>query len=211
MKHVKAIAVVLVLVAITVLAVWRPFHEPFTREKWMDATPQMRDRLLAELANSKMLVGLTEEEIYDLLGEPDGASHGQAMYYFRHNGRSRPCLIFRFTRDGHVESRRLSSMGGTTSRSKFEAETWRSGTPADRLSMVRDLISSQSLEGRHRDGLYVLLGDPDRETSTGPNVWYTRRYCDVTGEIKKRNAGASKCLYIHFRGGKVENAEFKGS
>ncbi len=211
MKNVKAIAVVVLLVAVGVFAVWQPFREPFTREKWTDATPRMRDRLLAELARSEMLVGLTEQEVYNLLGDPDGESHGKAMYYFRLEGRSRPCLIFRFTRDGYVQSRGLSSMGGTTSSSKFEDETWRNGTPADRLSMVRDLIASHSLEGTHRNDLYALLGDPDRETSTGPLVWYCKRYHDKNGEIKKRLAGASRFLSIHFQDGKVQDVQFAGS
>lgn len=211
MRHVKAVAVVFVPVAVAVLYVWRPFHEPFTRERWVEATPQVRDRLLAELADSGILLGLTEEEVYDLLGEPDGGSDAQAVYEFRHEGRSRPCLIFRFNGGERVESQRLSSMEGTTSLSRFEAETWRFGTPADRLSMVRDLVASHSLEGMHRDELYALLGDPDRETPIGPSVWYTRRYYDPNGEIRKRHAGASKCLYINFRDGRIESAAFKGS
>ena len=203
---------ILVAVAIGVVAVWRSFHEPFTKEKWIHATPQMRDRLMEGLAESGMLMGLTEGEVYELLGEPDGASHGGVSYALSHErGWSGPCLLFAFTRDGYVESAGLSSMGGTVSHANFEAEVWRDGTPADRLSMVRDLIASQPLEGMHSEDLYRLLGKPDHEPPTGHNIWFSRRYYGENGEIKKRLAGASKCLYIRFRDGRVEQARFTGS
>ena len=63
----------------------------------------------------------------------------------------------------------------------------------------------------HRDLLYQLLGEPDRETETGPKVWYTRRYYDEDGIMRKRYAGASKCLYVRFRDAQVYDAEFTGS
>ncbi|UCC31605.1 MAG: hypothetical protein JSU86_04860 [Phycisphaerales bacterium] len=212
MKEVKLIGVaILILVGVAVGILCWPSNKPFTREKWINATPQMRDRLLESLARSGILIGLTEKEVYEKLGDPDGSSHGRAMYYFRDEGRSRPCLMFRFSRDGHVESRGLWSMGGTTSDAEFDAETWRHGTPADRLSMVRDLIASHPLEGMHRDDLYGLLGNPDRETPTGPKVWYCRRYYGENGEIKRRYAGISKCLYIWFSNGTVEEVRFTGS
>jgi len=210
-KHtLRIIGVILVAVAI-VLAMPRLFTESFTKEKWDNATPAMRDRLMDSLARSGTLIGLTEEEVYAMLGEPDGSSSGQAIYYFRTEDHPRPCLTFSFSHDGHVAARNLYAMSETTSNSKFDAEAWRDGSPSVRLSMVRDLVATHQLARMSREEVYALLGHPDRETLTGPKVWYCRRYYGENGEIRKRHAGASKCLYIYFREGRVEDAKFTGS
>ncbi len=210
-KHALTISGVILIVVVIVFAMPRLSTESFTKDKWDNATPGTRDRLMDGLARSGILVGLSEEEVYEMLGDPDGSSHGRAMYYFRDEGRSHPCLILSFTRDGNVASESLSSMDGTTSTDAFNEETWRGGTPAERLSMVRDLLASHRCRGMSRLELYAFLGKPDRETPRGPTIWYCRRYYDESGDLKKRYAGASKCLYIVLRDQHVEQAEFKGS
>ena len=120
-------------------------------------------------------------------------------------------LILSFARNGTVASESLSSMGGTTSTDAFDEKTWRGGTPVRRLSMVRDLVASHRLRGISRSQLHECLGKPDRETPSGPMVWYCGRYYDENGRLKKRYAGASKCLYISLRDQHVEKAEFEGS
>jgi hypothetical protein len=100
-------------------------------------------------------------------------------------------------------------MGGTTSDSDFDAELWLRGTPAQRLSMVRDLVASYALEGMSREDLYGFLGNPDHETPTGPKVWYCGRYYGENGEIRERHAGMSRCLYMLFFDGRVEKADLQ--
>lgn len=79
MKQVKLIGVaILILVGVAVVIVCWPSNEPFTKEKWINATPQMRDRLMESLARGGILIGLTEKEVYEMLGDPGGSSHGRA-------------------------------------------------------------------------------------------------------------------------------------
>lgn len=213
MRRVKAISIaaVVLLVCMTVLSLCLRDGVEFSKEAWVNATPQLRDRLMEGLAGNRVLVGLSEFEVEAMLGEPDGASFGSAIYYFRPGERSRPCIIFDFTREGIVQSSRLSSMGGTVSEDKFDAEKWRTGKPADRLRMVLDLLATQSLVGMRSDDLYQFLGAPDRLIPTGPRIWYCQRYYGPDGKLRKRFAGASKCLYVFFRDGFAESAEYAGS
>ena len=210
-KHVLPIFGIILVVVMVLLAMPSLLTEAFTKEKWDNATPNMRDRLMDGLARSGMLVGLSEEEVYEMLGDPDGSKHGRAMYYLRDEGQSGPCLILSFTRDGNVASESLSSMGDTTSHDAFDEETWQCGTPSKRLSMVQDLIASNRLRGLSRLEVYELLDTPDWETPGGPTIYYCGRYYDESGELKKRYAGISRCLYIELRDKYVEKAEFKGS
>ena len=210
-KYVLPIFALVLTVAAVALVLPRFLPESFTKKKWDNATPARRDRLLHGLARSGILIGLPEEEIYAMLGKPDGSSSGQAIYYFRTEGHPRPCLAFSFSRDGHVTARNLYAVSGTTSNSEFDAESWRDGSPPVRLSMVRDLLATHQLAGMSREEVYALLGNPDRETQTEPKVWYCRTYYGENGEIKKRLAGASKCLYLYLRDGRVADAKFTGS
>ncbi len=210
-KKLRAIVGVVVVLIVVIFVVRSLSSESFTADKWANATPAMRDRLLEGLARDGILVGLSDEVVVEMLGDPDGSSYGRAMYYFRNEGRSRPCLVLSFAHDYTVASESLSSMGRTTSTEAFDEKTWRAGSPAKRLSMVRDLVASDRLKGMSRSQLHECLGKPDRETPSGPTIWYTKRYYDESGELKKRNAGGSKCLYIEFRSQRVVKAEFKGS
>lgn len=123
-KKLLVISVVVVLLG-TIFAIRILSIEAFTTDKWTNATPEMRDRLLDSLARGGRLIGLTEAEVTTMLGTPDGSSPSRGPYL--------------------------------------------------------------------------------------PKIWYTRRYYSEDGELKKRRAGISRCLYLRFRDGRVEKAEFVGS
>jgi hypothetical protein len=191
------------------------YNEPFTKEKWNNATPEMRDRLLLSLSRTGILFGLTEQEVYDMLGPPDGSSGGRMVYNLGSPSDSScppAALVLEFTTDDIMRGQDLSCMGKSQRNDKFSPDAWRSGTSDEKYSMVRDLIASQVLLGLKRQQAIEVLGPPDKNLPTDPTikVWYTRRYRQG-GEIKKRIAGASRCLYIHIRDGTVEKAEFVGS
>lgn len=191
------------------------YNEPFTKEKWNNATPAMRDRLLVSLARTEILVGLTEQEVYDMLGPPDGSSGGQIAYYLADqpdSSRFPAALVLGLTKDDVVRVQNLSGMGESQGSDKFIADIWRNAARDARYAMARDLSASQVLLGLKRQEVIELLGAPDRIYPTDPTItiWYTRRYLQG-GEVKKRYAGASRCLYIDIRNGRVAKAEFVGS
>lgn len=207
-----AVACVLGVVLIVTLVPEEDVLPGFTFDEWRKAKPEQRDRFMAAIAESGVLVGKTEEEVYALLGEPDGASYGGAVYRLRDESKQcSPALVFRFTRDGRVRSRRLSCMGGTISYGEFNEERWRSGGREDRLAMVRDLVATVALEGMSREELYRLLGSPDQEYDPGPHIQYCQRYYGKDGTIRKGIPGASKCLWLTFSDGRVSHVRYAGS
>jgi len=192
---------------------WRGRNEPFTKEKWDGASPEMRDRLLASLANSRILIGRSEHELYELPGEPDGGRGGTIAFFLgsSHDANCQPSFVVTYGTDQTVQSQNLSCLQEEAGNAIFESGHWRNGTPNDRLAMVRDLIASRHLLGRTREEVRDMLGRPDTDSHTSHlKVWYTRRYLE-DGKIKKRLAGISRCLYIEIRNGRVEKAEFVGS
>ncbi len=106
----RVLGVVVLVVAILAGSRWFS-NERFTKEKWINATPEMRDRLLQSLARSGILNGRTEQNVYEMLGEPDGASDGRVWYcrkYYDENGELKnrfagmsKCLYISF-QDGQV-------------------------------------------------------------------------------------------------------------
>ena len=71
-KHALTVVGVLLLVVVIVFAMPRLLSESFTKDKWNNATPEMRERLMDGLARSGKLVGLSEEVVVEMLGDPDG-------------------------------------------------------------------------------------------------------------------------------------------
>jgi len=69
----KVIVAVLVVLAIAVFVGGR-YHDNntgFTTEKWVNAVGNDRQKILQDLRDRTMFVGMTVEEVKELLGEPD--------------------------------------------------------------------------------------------------------------------------------------------
>jgi len=92
---------------------------------------------------------------------------------------------------------------------QFTEEKWRSATPEMRDRLLLSLGRSGILSGLTKKNVYEMLGEPDG--SSNGRAWYCRRYYGEDGEIKKRFAGISKCLYVSFQNGQVAKVEFTGS
>lgn len=188
-------------------------NELFTKQKWDSASPEMRDRLLASLAGSGILIGKSEDELYGLLGVPDGGTRGRWTYFLGKSdgGSCQPSFVVTYGIDQTVQSQNLECIQVEAGNAIFVSDLWRNGTRQDRFSMVRNLMASRHLLGRVQDEVTDILGSPDADrVKNHLQVWYTRRYIE-DGKIKKRHAGTSRCLYVDIRDGHVEKAEFVGS
>ena len=63
----------------------------------------------------------------------------------------------------------------------FDSEKWRKGDRIDRGTMYFDLFEKRTLNGKTRDDVVRLLGEPDKKLSVeGREVWLYR--IDVIGE-----------------------------
>ena len=69
----KVIAAVLVILAIVVFIGGRYHdnHTNFTKEKWVNAVGNDRQKVLQNLRDRTQFVGMTTEEVKELLGEPE--------------------------------------------------------------------------------------------------------------------------------------------
>jgi hypothetical protein len=63
----------------------------------------------------------------------------------------------------------------------FDSEKWRNGNRTDRGTMYFDLFEKRTLNGKSREQVVQLLGEPDKKVSVeGREVWLYR--LDVVGE-----------------------------
>ena len=79
----------------------------------------------------------------------------------------------------------------------FDSEKWRNGDRVDRGTMYADLFIKRTLNGKSKDEVRQLLGEPDKKASVeGREVWLYR--LEVVGEW------TSPCFPVSFEpGGKT--------
>lgn len=68
----------MLLVIVVTFAAYQ-YQHTFTRAKWIDS-PNNRDKLVYDMLNQYDLVGMSETEVVDLLGEEDDKCHNQATF-----------------------------------------------------------------------------------------------------------------------------------
>src|SRR6266508_805569 len=74
----------------------------------------------------------------------------------------------------------------------FDSQEWRKGDRITRGTMYFDLFEKRTLNGKSKDEVLQLLGEPDKKTSSeGLEVWLYR--IDITGEWNR------PCFPVSFR------------
>ncbi|MGD8454686.1 MAG: hypothetical protein PVJ57_22965 [Phycisphaerae bacterium] len=143
-----------------------------TGAQWAQATPEQRDAYMRALAQSKSLLGKTEDEVRAYLGPPDSRLD-EAIYELDPTGQSRASLICCLSRAGIVESANVTGFAGVEPL-QWNATRWREGSPTNRVGMCRTLIERATLTGLTRDELYAMLGTPTMRG--GPYMHYEGRH-----------------------------------
>ena len=85
----------------------------------------------------------------------------------------------------------------------FDSQEWRKGDRITRGTMYFDLFEKHTVNGKTRDEVRQLLGDPDKKTSSeGLEVWLYR--IDIIGEWDR------PCFPVSFRNDKAFAGRVKG-
>jgi hypothetical protein len=171
-KPIRALAVAAVLAAMTFGAVgliylWhRPI--PFDKNAWRGASKRKRGRMVDDLVSSRLLMGLSAEDVSSLLGKPGihylsyGVGTGQLP------GVGGECLRVDFVRDGCAIIHGFFA-GKSRESVPFDREVWRSLPANDRLPMSVGLLDiADSFAEKTRKEIIDILGPPD----LGESMWY---------------------------------------
>ncbi len=92
-KLIKGIGAVVFLVVSFAVWSWINLTDPeFTQEKWI-SHPEKRIMIVDDYLAKNRLIGMTQNEIRDTLGQPDNTTENQLEYYLGEDGIGMDAMI----------------------------------------------------------------------------------------------------------------------
>lgn len=178
-----------------------------TTEEWLRSVSTERERFMKRIRQSPDIVGRTEKEIRDWLGDPDVC--GQTLWYKVDPALKRgPAFSVELSEAGRVEYVQGSAFPRMRDRmpnSEVEviAAQWRTGDYAARLAAA-DALCGKRLEGLSREAVIELLGPPVEDTG----LWL--RYYGRSRDRKRQWVADGRAGVLSFliRDGRVERCAF---
>jgi len=166
------------LVLASLLTCCRPSVEPekFSRDNWRDASQLSRYGMAGDYLRTRDVTTMTLEEVVADLGQPDDVDN-YWEYALSANGLlsreshmlkeswEHPALFAHFDMDHKLRRFSASLRNEPTGIRAFDSAAWATCTPADRESMVGDLLDGKALVGFSKADVELALGRPDRENA----------------------------------------------
>ncbi|MEX2285122.1 MAG: hypothetical protein WEE89_21730 [Gemmatimonadota bacterium] len=149
------------------------FEQDFSVAEWRTAKPRERARMATDFLRTHDVIGMSEAELKQLLGEPTNESDSWT-YDLSENGPPpagpQPSQVFMkhpqlyvFFKQGRVSIASPTYMLELRDDVVFDPRFWAPRTPA-RLAMVYDLLNRRLLISLDKPQVLRLLGPPDQKT-----------------------------------------------
>jgi hypothetical protein len=185
---------------------------PFDSAKWKSSDEDERRRMADDFLKKYNTIGMTVEQLKELLGPPDD-EHDSWMYNLSLNGAppdgpqtedvflKHPQLCVRFkggVADGLGVCHGLAELDYQMKDDvQFHPDLWKASNPADRLKMVKSLISSSLVRGWNKEEVRERLGAPDGQSDRH----------EIEYELGVRMIDTVTLTFVLSDDGKVTNAQ----